>query len=93
MSDPFAVLQAIDECTVRENPVDARAAILANVGSWQENDAYKALIPGLTKCMPQNGTYTFSRARLEGLMSESLFFLSGGTTSNSDTHKPVLQGE
>ncbi len=77
--DPFAVLQAIGECTVRENPVQARAAILAEVGSREENNAYAALVPSLTKCMPQNGTFTFSRAHLEGLMSEALFFLSGGT--------------
>jgi len=90
-SDPFAVLQAIGECTVRENPAQARAAISANVGSSEETDAYAALVPSLEKCMPQNGTYTFSRARLEGLMAEALYFLSGGPLPKSDARRPSLK--
>jgi len=84
-NDPFAVLQAIGECTVRENPAQARVAISANVLSVDESNAYAALLPSLTKCMPQNGTFTFSRARLEGVMAEALHFLSGGTLPGPDT--------
>jgi hypothetical protein len=86
-SDSFAILQAIGECTVRENPAQARIAISAGVGSAEESNAYAALVPSLTKCMPQDGTYTFSRARLEGLMAEALYFLSGGTLPAFDARK------
>jgi hypothetical protein len=76
--DPYAVLQAIGECTVRENPDDARVAITSQPGSDEEGAAYAALTPALSRCIPQEGTYTFSRARLESLMAEAFFYLSGG---------------
>lgn len=77
-TDRFALPQAIGECAVREDPVNARAVIDADVGSKREDAAFAALVPTLQKCMPSNGTFRFSRAVLEALLAEALYNLSLG---------------
>lgn len=76
LEDQFAPYQAIGECAVRADPGSSRAVMDADIGSKAEDAAFAALVPALQKCMPQNGTYRFSRAVLEGLLAEALYNLS-----------------
>lgn len=80
--DKFAVLQAIGECTVRANPEATRAAIESRVDSAEENRAYAALTPALSRCIPGSGEFTFSRALLESVFAEALYQLTAETSAD-----------
>jgi len=66
---------------VRDDPVNSRAVLDADIGSKREDAAFDALVPTLQKCMPSTGTYRFSRAVLEGLLAESLYNLALGASA------------
>lgn len=67
-----AVRMFID-CTVRADPVDARAIVLSPVASRAERTAYQGLTPHMSACLTRGLDLKFSKSILGGLIAEVLY--------------------
>jgi hypothetical protein len=67
-------------CVIRKDFLSARKALVAEAGSDTEKNAYTALAPVFSPCMPQGHTVQFSKASLGAVMSEAMYRIAQSST-------------
>ncbi len=72
----------IGECVAAANTADTRALIASEVGSDSERQAFAALAPSLSGCLPPAFELKISRFRLRGYIAEGAYrnATTGGAT-------------
>ena len=78
--DPATPMRNFGDCVVAIDRMQADAAIRADVVSAAETAAYRALGPAMARCVQPNSSLRFSRAVLEGVLSEALYRQAKGVT-------------
>lgn len=64
------------ECVVRQNPPAARQLLTSAVSSVAEANAFGALMPSFSECLPKNQQFTATRAMLRGTVALAYYRLS-----------------
>lgn len=64
------------ECVVRQNPFAARQLLTSPVSSSAEANAFGALMPSFSGCLPKNQQFTATRAMLRGTVALAYYRLS-----------------
>lgn len=64
------------DCVVRRDPTDARDVVMSLVGSRREANAFGALGPSLSQCLPAGSTIKLSKEQLSGAIAEALYRIS-----------------
>ena len=86
--DPATPMRNFGDCVVAIDRVQADAAIRADVAGAAETAAYRALGPAFARCVSANSTLRFSRAVLEGVLSEALYRQTKGVTPAASPTEP-----
>ncbi|MCX8475103.1 MAG: hypothetical protein MT490_04820 [Sphingomonas sp.] len=72
--DPYRSAQLLGECIVRAAPGLSKAAVSAKlVRAPEEEEAYAALKPFISACVPAGETLRLTRGLLEAAMAEALY--------------------
>jgi hypothetical protein len=72
-SDPATRLQKLGDCAIAKDAVGADALVRMKAGSAEETDSYRLFNPVLNSCVEESEEIRFSRAILEGVLSEALY--------------------
>lgn len=86
--DPATPLRNFGDCVVAIDRTQADAAIRADVASAAETAAYRALGPAFARCVTPDSTLRFSRAVLEGALSEGLYRQAKGVVPAAPATEP-----
>lgn len=78
----FVAIRSFADCVVRRAPGPVHAALQSTVGTSAETQAYQALAPDLSPCLPAGQSFRLNKLVLGGLLAE-VFYLDAADTSRA----------
>jgi hypothetical protein len=83
-SDPqYLLLRAMARCVVETAPDRAHGALIAAVGTADDDAAFRAIVPEIGPCLPQGIEAKLSRQVTMGLLAEAAWRGRGGAALNA----------
>lgn len=67
------------ECSVRRDPVNAKALLAAPIGTREENDAFKAFGPAMAHCIPTGKQVRLNRTVTKGAVAVNYYRLAAAS--------------
>lgn len=64
------------ECSVRRDPVAAKALLVAPIGTQEEDDAFKAFAPAMSRCLPESKQVSLNRTVTKGATAVNYYRLA-----------------